>query len=102
MAFKTYPLVLIDWIDPWSRGGWADNPEEVNEAWKHDFSCQSVGWLIKEDKDKVMIAASRTANDSQLGDLFMVPRRCINSITQLGPASPVPLKPKAVAVSKKQ
>jgi hypothetical protein len=102
VAFKKYPLVLIDWIDPWSKGGWSDNPEEVNEAWQHNFACQSVGWLVKEDKEKVMLAASRTANDSQIGDLFLIPRRCINKITELQPTSPVPLQPKAIAISKKQ
>lgn len=89
---KSYPLVLVDWIDPHSDAGWKD-PHEIEETYAKDFSCKTVGWLLREDAKKVMIASSLTAE--QIGDLFVIPRRCIDSITPLNADSTVPLPTKA-------
>lgn len=78
-------MILVDWIDPHSDGGWKD-PHEVDEVFKRDIRCKAVGWLIKEDKSTVMIAASRTADG--LGDFFVIPRRCIDEITPLSLCTP--------------
>lgn len=77
---KSRKLVLINWIDPACASGW-NGPHEANDRWGKTLECKSVGWIIKEDKQKVMIASS--ISPDELGDLFVIPKVCINKITPL-------------------
>ena len=77
-------LVLIEWIDPFSSGGWLDRETAVEEAKARDRLCKTVGWLLYEDAELVVVAGSVGVMDvDQIGDVFEIPRRVINRIVDL-------------------
>ena len=53
--FPSYPLVLVEWIDAASRGirRWM-TVEDVADF--EEYRCVSVGWLIAESKDYIVVA----------------------------------------------
>jgi len=79
-----YELVRVDWVDPWSRGGWVD-VEELDDAFGHNLGCSTVGWIVRRSDERLMLASSvqTTGSGDQVGDLFVIPLRCIERITPL-------------------
>ena len=73
-------MVLVKWVDSTSIQGWeeGDNMELCR--------CESVGFLIKKTKDKVILAQS--LNDHTYYNKFAIPRGCITSITVLSQSFP--------------
>ena len=70
-------LVLIEWVDSTSMGGWTDNDDmDLCE-------CETVGFLLKEDKKKVIVAQSISDGATRYCDRFGIPRGCIKSIRKL-------------------
>jgi hypothetical protein len=63
---------------------WVDSTAEV-DVWeqKDDYSrelepIKTIGYLIEQDKDKVIICQS--VSDSQYGQTFRIPKGCIKKI----------------------
>lgn len=78
------PLVLVEWIDPWSLGGWTEKEQALREVEEHDMTCWTVGYVIAETKEYLAIAGSITAAKSpQLGDVFKLPHAVIVKRTPL-------------------
>ena len=51
-------LVLVDWFDHSSSpDGWHDIEEYQTESFP--LACQSVGWVVHEDKDIMVIVPHR-------------------------------------------
>lgn len=53
-----YPVVLVEWIDSSSQFGWTDYR-------KDDLMCQSVGYLYKEDENRITICKSVAFSDNK-------------------------------------
>ena len=68
-----HPLMLIEWVDSFQlAAGW----HWLSDLEDHQPSkCQTAGWLISEDKDKICIAEtiSETAGDHQISGLIAIP-----------------------------
>lgn len=66
------PLLLIEWVDAEDRPGWIEG--EIPAAPRFF----SVGWLIKETKESIHMAASApsTAGDA-FGTLMTIPKGMI-------------------------
>lgn len=79
-------IVLVEWIDPWSHSGWVDE-EDLDAGLNRDLTCSSIGWIVREDFDRVVIASSRIHTDDGWGDLFVIPRSAIIEITELDTAN---------------
>ena len=71
MKDKIYEVIWIDSA--------ADSRNWVNQHDIEDIAiapeCKSVGYLILEDKEKVVICTS--INDFQYGRIFTIPKCCI-------------------------
>ena len=52
---KPYP-VEVKWVDPAANGGWKPLKETIEEA--EPTPCRSVGFLIRRDKRRVVLAQS--------------------------------------------
>lgn len=77
-------LVRIVWTDPSDRAAW-QHVDDVAE-WANDGSyvCESVGWLIYEDDETVIVAARRSVVDQAAVGLSMrVPRAVVRSIDEI-------------------
>jgi len=74
---KTYPLVKISWLD-------ACNYTERYPL-DHNFNTipvETVGYLLKEDRDKVVLFRDRyvygeAENDIRLDGVIVIPKRCV-------------------------
>jgi hypothetical protein len=77
-------LVLVEWEDPASTGGWLDWEEAVQNAVSHNRTCRTVGWVVYEDESLIVIAGSvGCADPPQIGDVFEIPRRVIDRLVEL-------------------
>jgi len=71
-------VVKIEWVD----SGGNDTVWEYKEDWElTSHKCTSVGILVADDRDEVVICQSE--NNDQYGRLFVIPRGCIKSIKEL-------------------
>ena len=72
-------IVLVDWVDSASVGGWAGE-EDLNVC-----ECKTVGFLLRKTKDKVVVAQSISPRDAVevCDNRFAIPRGCIKSIREL-------------------
>jgi hypothetical protein len=52
-----FPLEMITWEDHYSHQGWQDIPMESPE-----YLATTVGWVVYEDKKKVVLAQSIADN----------------------------------------
>jgi len=74
---KSYPIVLIRWIDSNGRHGWHDiggMPE--------DLSVETVGFLLTKTRAHITVTATLTQQESDYCEL-MIPRAAINEIKYL-------------------
>jgi hypothetical protein len=72
-------LVLVEWLDSHHRPGWTtDDPAS------DPLVCKSVGWLIRQTKEALVLSANVTEEEQQqrCGDMT-IPQRCVRRIKQL-------------------
>lgn len=79
----SHPLVLVIWEDATSNGGWksADILDGwiAEEAWK----IHSVGYLLRDTKEYVVLAASWSKVDGQYGNLTRIPRALVRAMIRI-------------------
>lgn len=80
---KKPKLVLIKWHDACSAVEW--HTETDVDSWINDngFNCENIGYLIRETKDFVVLAARVSWSDKQYGLLEKLPRKMIDKIIVL-------------------
>ena len=84
MQTKQYPIDMVDWVDSCSIGTWK-RPEQYQEE---SYSvCQSVGFLINKDAEKVTLLQSRALETGNLADGIVIPRVAVTKITKLKSAN---------------
>ncbi|WHI46569.1 hypothetical protein [Microbulbifer sp. VAAF005] len=75
-------LVRVEWVDsaqPYSQWSHIDDlpPLEIVECW-------TVGWLVAESKDVLMLAQSLgdvNTSSAQASGLMRIPRACVKKVT---------------------
>ncbi len=75
---KAMPVVEVEWIDSWAHGGWQD-PEDVDGT---PLKCRSVGYLLKNGPNTVVLALSQHEGGS-VGDVLTIPSRCVTELRTL-------------------
>ena len=77
--FITFPLSLAVWVDAVSNQDWA---EVAVHQGKRPVRCATVGFLLFQDKDCVVLASS--LNELQHGaDSITIPRACLVSLRRI-------------------
>lgn len=71
-----FRLVLVEWLDATTLGGWANTPD-VEHTVTPDL-CQTVGWLVVEKDDFVVLA--QTHGEIEMGNCWCVPKGMISRI----------------------
>lgn len=75
---KKYKVVRIDWLDAWGKSGWFEEREIDCSGYK----VASVGYLVKSNKNGVVIASSISEDGTLLGLSFR-PHGMIVKITEI-------------------
>jgi hypothetical protein len=73
---KKKRIVKIDWVDSCEFGGWQDDINDMKPC-----SCTTIGYLLKECKTHVVLAAS--ASGTSFCSHMTIPKGCIVKITDL-------------------
>jgi len=73
-------LVLVEWIDAWSEDGWHLTPEAHKLA-SHSVLCYSVGYVVQEDEDGILLSSAITKDG--FGALWLIPNGMIMKVTLL-------------------
>ena len=64
-------LVYIEWVDATTSDGW-----EKFDIHQHGIDyCKSVGWLLHEDKQQIVMAS--TVSDNQTNQRIAIPKAWI-------------------------
>lgn len=69
--------VLVEWRDACSSQGW-QNPKLGNFDL---LRVHTVGWLIQEDDEKIVVALNRCSNGA-VGDTVSIPKPWVGKITR--------------------
>ena len=76
---KKYPLVVVEWDDVSSVGGWEDIKE--SQQFK-PFRAKMVGWEIHKDRENIVITTALD-NDGECNGRRVIPRGCIRGIRRI-------------------
>ena len=74
-------MVLVVWKDITARADWVGRYEEVLEEIQ-PIRCVTVGWIILDTKDTLILADSAT-QDRTLGGTTAIPKGVVVSIEEL-------------------
>jgi hypothetical protein len=78
----TPPLVLVEWNDHCESDGnvWmtADEAAECRPA-----TCQSVGWLLHHDTERVVLTTSRVIDEDTVARPFVIVTAAVRRIVPL-------------------
>ena len=78
---RTNETYYVLWNDAsFSAGNWLENGTELELS-----ITESVGFLIKKDKHKIILAQNR--NKDSVGQLIAIPKKWIKNIVKLGTIS---------------
>lgn len=75
-------LVSVKWEDATGVSRWQSR--EYAEA-LIPYQCESVGWIIKDTKDVLTLAATRDLVEGQLNDVNLIPKAMVREIIDLNP-----------------
>ena len=77
---RKLPLIIVEWDDVSSFGGWKTRGESLNE--EKPFKARMVGWEIARNKNYITVATA-FADDDDCNGRRCIPRGCITSIRRL-------------------
>ena len=75
---KDLPLVQVTWRDATSNHGWYTLPEILKDATLLT-ECQTVGYLVRNDRRHVVVAQGRTEH-GKLSELWAIPRSLVSKV----------------------
>ena len=70
-------LAIVKWLDAMMEGNWLDKAPAIDE----ELQIYSVGWLVYEGKDRVVLVQS--LGDGHFGNVIHIPRGMVQSITRM-------------------
>lgn len=71
---KKNQLIFVEWNDAITIPEWY-GPDDANNI--HPTTVHSVGWLIKEDKYSIILAATMSLTSGLLSQITCIPKGCI-------------------------
>lgn len=78
------PIVLVEWEDATNVGPWHDIEDAAAfDDPEIDYHCTSVGYLIRDDEQCVVVASRATGDFKQVGLFERIPRGMVYRVTRL-------------------
>jgi hypothetical protein len=75
--------VEVEWLDSMSEGRWVDMETAVRTATREAMCHRSVGYLIHETDDLVLLAGSRSEGGENVADTMQIPRVAVLAVHDL-------------------
>jgi len=85
-------LVVVTWKDITSSAGWDGDQEKTLKDMK-PLDCVSVGWLLRHDKDVLVVADSWSA-DGDYGGTTAIPTSVVIKIHEISEKRPMQFLPR--------
>lgn len=76
-------LVIVEWEDAYSRAEWIQNSDVDPNFDDGGYDCVTVGYLIRADKHRIILAARASFTNGTWGLLQRIPRGMVQSIRTL-------------------
>lgn len=73
-------MVKVTWHDASSHVGWMDRK---NAAVYSPYVCESIGFLLRNDRSAVVLSMNKNAQTNKFGDTIDIPRGMVRSIKTL-------------------
>jgi hypothetical protein len=78
----TYPAVEVLWHDAFSMDAWDFLDEHLLIA-TQPYPCRTVGWLVRRDKQCVVLVQSLARDGTRAAATMTIPRGMVQSIRYL-------------------
>lgn len=75
----SYPLIYIEWGDAISNTGWMSVEEAKRWGKEQHWLVKNIGWLLKETKDYILLAAKYSDENQDYGLLHKIPKTWIKT-----------------------
>jgi len=92
-------IVEVEWVDSQAFDGWHGSEEMKN--WNDSLVCKSVGYLLRESEDRMVLVMSESFGSGALDNGMTIPRVAIIQIRHLTKREPDARKSGAKIVSSK-
>lgn len=85
-------LVCITWEDHWGTAGGGWRPQDATDM--KPMLCQTVGWVIAQDKDRLLTASSHDGQmpNPSVSAVSCCPKRMVSEIKVLKRGNPADWK----------
>ena len=70
-------LVYLEWGDAISNTGWMSKEDALEWGEEQHWLVKNVGWLLKETKDYILLAAKYSDGSGEYGLLHKIPKTWI-------------------------
>ena len=77
-----YLIVRVTWIDSHQFNDWRENAVQVALARTLSLVCETTGYLVLDEPDRVGIAQS-ISEDGNMSEVMVIPRVAITEIEEL-------------------
>lgn len=79
------PVVRVTWLDSHAYGGWKSRDEWAEHISADRLVCESVGWLVIDGRDYLVLAQSRgnRVGDATWADMVQIPRVAVQTVRVL-------------------
>lgn len=76
-----YPIVIVEWEDATNVAEWTDiETAKKWEGFEFDYNCTSVGYMIYNGEDCVILAARATGEFRNVGLVERIPGGMVKTI----------------------
>jgi len=69
---KSKKIAYVKWLDTWTSNGWHDSGKFKKSD--DGFKCESVGFIMFEDKKSIRLACSYSDQNETAGEVITIPR----------------------------
>ena len=76
-------IVEVEWLDAMSEGRWMDTETAISRATREVMLHRSVGYLIHETDDLILLAGSRGETSENVADTMQIPRVAVLAVRDL-------------------
>ena len=61
---SSFKIIEVGWLDSEHHADWENLPEVLEEQETTSLECRSVGYLVADKEDRIILATSYTIEDS--------------------------------------
>ena len=80
---KLPQIVEVEWVDSVGSVGWRGRDERIASTLTEDMDHRTAGYLLKVNKNYVIVAQSVGDYNPTVADTIQIPRRAIKRIVKI-------------------